>query len=89
MPISVSSMAEHRTVDPNVAGSTPVLPPGQYAFWTALREVKVEIVDARKVRFEHKDLPVITRSPMADRLLDITIVEPHHQGVLLGSMSPS
>jgi hypothetical protein len=52
-----------------------ILPPGLYAYWTALRDVKVEIVDARKVRFEHKDLPVITRSPMADRLLDIAVVE--------------
>jgi regulator of protease activity HflC (stomatin/prohibitin superfamily) len=60
-----------------------ILPPGLYAYWMALRDVKVEIVDARKVRFEHKDLPVITRSPMADRLLDIAVVEPHHHGVLL------
>src|SRR5215475_13431401 len=28
-----------------------VLPPGLYAYWTALREVKVEVVDARAVRF--------------------------------------
>src|SRR5262249_44393221 len=28
-----------------------VLPPGLYAYWTKFREVKVEVVDARPVRF--------------------------------------
>ncbi|MEX2119248.1 MAG: slipin family protein [Pirellulales bacterium] len=60
-----------------------VLPPGLYAYWTLLREVKVEVVDARRVRFEHKDLPVISRSPLVERVLDLTTVEPHCQGVLL------
>ena len=44
-----------------------ILPPGLYAYWTAFREVAVEVIDARKVRFEHKDLQVIVRSPLADR----------------------
>lgn len=59
-----------------------ILPPGLYAYWTALKEVKVEVVDARGVRFEHRELPVISRSPLADRVLEIGTVEPHHQGVL-------
>jgi regulator of protease activity HflC (stomatin/prohibitin superfamily) len=59
-----------------------ILPPGLYAYWTALREVKVEVVDARKVRFDHADLKVITRAPLADRVLEIATVEPHHLGVL-------
>lgn len=42
----------------------------------------VEVIDARKVRFEHKDLQVIVRSPMADRLLDAFAVEQGHVGVL-------
>ena len=60
-----------------------ILPPGLYAYWTALRDVKAEIIDARQVRFEHKDFQVVTRSPLAERLLDIAVVEPHHEGVLL------
>ena len=48
-----------------------ILPPGLYAYWTTCREVPVEVIDARKVRFEHKDLQVIVRSAMADRLLDV------------------
>src|SRR5687768_4586957 len=36
-----------------------VLAPGLYAWWTGLREVRVEVVDARRVRFTHSDLPVI------------------------------
>jgi len=59
-----------------------ILPPGLYAYWTGYREVRVEIVDARPVRFEHAELPVISRSAMADRVLDLAVVEAHHVGVL-------
>jgi len=59
-----------------------VLPPGLYAYWTGHREVKVQVVDARTVRFEHEDLKVITRSPLAERLLDVCAVERNHVGVL-------
>lgn len=59
-----------------------VLPPGLYAYWTGHRDVKVEVLDARSVRFEHAELPVIVRSPCADRLLDICRVERYRLGVL-------
>jgi regulator of protease activity HflC (stomatin/prohibitin superfamily) len=59
-----------------------ILPPGQYAYWTTLKKVDVEVIDARKVRFEHKDLQVIVRAPLADRLLDTCAVEQGHVGVL-------
>ncbi len=59
-----------------------ILPPGLSAYWTGQREVKVEVVDARAVRFEHDDLKVITRSPQADRLLDVCAVQRNHVGVL-------
>jgi regulator of protease activity HflC (stomatin/prohibitin superfamily) len=59
-----------------------VLPPGLYAYWTTLKKVDVEVIDARKVRFEHKDLQVMVRSAMADRLLDAFAVEQGHVGVL-------
>src|SRR4029079_14557032 len=44
-----------------------ILPPGLYAYWTGLRKIKVEVVDARTVRFEHPELAVISRSASADR----------------------
>ena len=59
-----------------------ILPPGLYAYWTTFREVAVEVIDARKVRFEHKDLQVVVRSTMADRVLDAGAVEQGHVGVL-------
>jgi regulator of protease activity HflC (stomatin/prohibitin superfamily) len=59
-----------------------VLSPGLYAFWTALRDIKTEIVDARKVRFEHTNLPVILCSQTAERLLDSCQIEQGHVGVL-------
>jgi SPFH domain / Band 7 family len=59
-----------------------ILPPGLYAYWTALRDVKVEVVDARRVRFEHPDLKVITQSAAAERVLELPTVQAHHVGVL-------
>lgn len=59
-----------------------VLPPGLFAYWTDLREVRVEVIDARQVRFEHPDLRVIARSASIERVLDLLTVEPSHVGVL-------
>ena len=59
-----------------------ILPPGLHAYWTTFREVAVEVIDARKVRFEHKDLQVIVRSALADRVLDAFAVEQGHVGVV-------
>jgi regulator of protease activity HflC (stomatin/prohibitin superfamily) len=59
-----------------------ILPPGLYAYWTGQRQVKVEVVDARTVRFEHAELPVIVRSAMAERLLDVCRVQRDCVGVL-------
>jgi len=59
-----------------------ILPGGQYAYWTGQKKVRVEIVDARKVRFEHDEFKVIVRSPQAQRVLDICAVQRDHVGVL-------
>jgi regulator of protease activity HflC (stomatin/prohibitin superfamily) len=59
-----------------------VLPPGLYAYWIGHREVKVDVVDARAVRFEHRELSVIVRSTLADRLLDVCRVQRNSVGVL-------
>lgn len=59
-----------------------VLPAGLYAYWTGLKEVRVEVVDARAVRFEHADLKLIARSAMAQRVLDVCTVQRDHAGVL-------
>jgi regulator of protease activity HflC (stomatin/prohibitin superfamily) len=59
-----------------------VLPPGLYAYWTTHREVTTEVVDAREVRFQHKELAVIAQSAMAGRVLDTCMVEQGHAGVL-------
>jgi regulator of protease activity HflC (stomatin/prohibitin superfamily) len=59
-----------------------VLPPGLYALWTALRDVRVEVINAGEPRFVHRDLPVIVRSPAAPKLLDVCNVQRDHVGVL-------
>jgi regulator of protease activity HflC (stomatin/prohibitin superfamily) len=57
-----------------------VLPPGLYAYWTTFRDVKVEVVDARTLRFVHADLPVIVPSALAERVLDVYAVPAGHVG---------
>jgi regulator of protease activity HflC (stomatin/prohibitin superfamily) len=59
-----------------------VLPAGQYAYWTGFKDVQVEVVDARSVRFQHADLRVISKSPMIGQVLDICTVERQRVGVL-------
>ena len=58
-----------------------VLPPGLYVYWTGVRDVQVEIVDARQVRFQHVDFKVIVRSPQAAQVLDICTIERNAVGV--------
>ena len=59
-----------------------ILRPGQYAYWNGLRDVRVERVDAREVRFERADLKLIVNSPGARGLLDVCAVSRHNAGVL-------
>jgi len=59
-----------------------VLPAGQYAYWTGQKKVRVEVLDARSVRFEHAEFKVIVRSPLAQKLLDVCTVARDHVGVL-------
>jgi SPFH domain / Band 7 family len=58
------------------------LPPGLYAYWTRFREVAVEIVDARRVRFEHPDFRVIELAQYSDRVLEHFAVDKGHMGAL-------
>ncbi len=59
-----------------------ILPPGLYAYWTGRRDVRVEIVDARRPRFEHEDLRLIIRSTSAAGLLETFTVGRGCVGVL-------
>lgn len=59
-----------------------VLPPGLYAYWIGQKDVRVEVVDARLVRFAHNDLKVVARSPMVQRVLDVCTVGRDRAGVL-------
>ncbi len=59
-----------------------ILGPGLYAYWEGAKKVKVEIVDARKVRFEHEDLKSIVKVGEATRWLDVCKVERDCVGVL-------
>jgi regulator of protease activity HflC (stomatin/prohibitin superfamily) len=58
-----------------------VLGPGLYALWTKVRDVKVEVVDAGDVRFNHKDLNTIAKSEAVEKELYVSNVERGFAGV--------
>lgn len=58
-----------------------VLSPDLYLIWSERNDVRVEVVDARAVRFDHAELAVISRTARSDQLSFIT-VERDHAGVL-------
>ncbi len=59
-----------------------VLGPGLHAFWNGSKEVRVELVNAGKVRFEHEDLKVIARASGSNMLLDVCNVKRDGAGVV-------
>src|SRR4029077_20993987 len=63
------------------------LPPGLYAYWTTFCTVRTEVVDARSVRFEHADLPVIVKSQLAERVLESITVPVGQVGAWFGDGS--
>jgi hypothetical protein len=59
-----------------------VLGPGLHAYWLGTRDVRVEVIDARKAKFEHDDLKSVVRANEATRWLDVCKVERDCVGVL-------
>jgi regulator of protease activity HflC (stomatin/prohibitin superfamily) len=59
-----------------------VIGPGLHAYWLGARDVRVEVIDARKAKFEHDDLKSIVRASEATRWLDVCKVERDCIGVL-------
>jgi regulator of protease activity HflC (stomatin/prohibitin superfamily) len=59
-----------------------VLGAGQFVLWKTLREIRYEIVDARDVRFDHKDINLIQRASGAAEQLNVSFVEQGYVGVL-------
>jgi regulator of protease activity HflC (stomatin/prohibitin superfamily) len=58
-----------------------VLKPGLYALWTVFHDVRVEVFDARAVRFEHADIAVIAQARGAAPLLEAVTIEAGHAGL--------
>lgn len=59
-----------------------ILISGQYAYWTGQKQVRLEVVDAREVRFRHAEFKAIVRWSGAARTLDICTVKRDSAGVL-------
>jgi regulator of protease activity HflC (stomatin/prohibitin superfamily) len=60
-----------------------VLRPGLHALWTGFRELQVERIDARGVRFEHPDLSVVLGAAGAREALESAAIEPGHVGLFV------
>ena len=58
-----------------------VLGPGLYALWKNVRDIRAEIIDARDVRFTHKDHNAIVKSCGVENQLNITSIEQGTVGV--------
>jgi regulator of protease activity HflC (stomatin/prohibitin superfamily) len=54
---------------------------GPHVLWTSHRKVRVEIVDARQVRFDHRDINVVLKSASAKAQLEEINVAEDHVGV--------
>ena len=58
-----------------------VLKPGVYALWTALRDVRVDVIDARGALLEHEQLAAILALPGTAALVEPVSVEAGHVGL--------
>jgi regulator of protease activity HflC (stomatin/prohibitin superfamily) len=58
-----------------------VLKPGLYALWKTHRVIKVEVIDARQVRFEHADLNVILEQSPDNHLFHVYDVDESQVGL--------
>jgi regulator of protease activity HflC (stomatin/prohibitin superfamily) len=52
-----------------------ILGPGLHALWSKFKEVRTEVIDARSVRFSHKDMNTILASASSAEQLDNIVVE--------------
>lgn len=57
------------------------LKPGLYALWTVFHDVRVEVFDARAVRFDHAGVAVIAQARGAAALLEAVTIEAGHAGL--------
>ncbi len=58
-----------------------VCPPGLKVLWTVFGDVRVEVVDARSVRLDRKDLAFILESPLATQHLERVKVDAGYVGL--------
>ena len=59
-----------------------LLEPGRCVYWLGPKDVKVDILDAKTVRFQHDSLQQIANTPSGKVALMPLIVLPHHVGLL-------
>jgi regulator of protease activity HflC (stomatin/prohibitin superfamily) len=58
-----------------------VLEPGLYALWNDLCDIRIEVVDASTVRFNHRSTNVIARWSAVSQVFNVVAVDPGYAGV--------
>ena len=59
-----------------------ILSSGPYACWTGQKQIRVEVIDIRQVRFDHDQFKAIVRCTSAAKMLDVCEVPRDRVGVL-------
>ena len=59
-----------------------LLEPGRYVYWLGPKEVNIDIIDAKTIRFQHESLHKILQTSIGNFVLISKIVPPHHVGLL-------
>ncbi len=59
-----------------------VIGPGLHVLWTGIKKVKIQVVDAATIRFQHKDMSLIAKSVNVDRYLNIVSIDQGYEGVV-------
>jgi regulator of protease activity HflC (stomatin/prohibitin superfamily) len=78
----VLNLADHERALVFVDGRfEAVLKPGLYALWKVFHDVRVEVLDATKVRFVSEKLHAVLGNPTAGSALDVFTVEADHVGL--------
>jgi regulator of protease activity HflC (stomatin/prohibitin superfamily) len=71
-----------------------IVGPGRHALWTVFQAIKIERFDARSVRFEHQDLPVVLTAKSGRELVEVATVAAgftgllFHDGRLVATLQP-
>ena len=82
LTVEVVSIRSGWLIHPDLELMELVLKPGVYALWTAVRDGRVDVIDARGALLEHEQLAAVLALPGTAALHEPVSVEAGHAGLL-------